>query len=203
MRKVSSRLRRVLPLAATALVAIAGVTAVALAATGPATSSKVKVKVKCPKRVLAGSKQVTCRISGKLPRGPQGPAGRQGPRGAKGARGEKGPAGAKGSTGSPGISGYEVVRQVFKGVAVENSGGMRGLSAVQTVDCPGTKRVIGGGTDLGTNASQNGPQRAISVSLSAPNGAGAGWSAQLFNNQVSGEPIAIDLEVYAICANVG
>ena len=199
---VSSRLRRALLPAAAALVAIAGVTAVALAAE-QAGSSKAKVKVKCPKRVLAGTQRVTCRVIGKLPRGPQGPAGRQGSRGAKGARGDKGPAGAKGSTGSPGISGYEVVRQVFKDVSVENSGGMRGLSAVQTVDCPGAKRVLGGGTDLGTNAAQNGPQRAISVSLSAPNGSGTGWSAQLFNNQVSGEPISIDLEVYAICANVG
>ena len=201
MRKLS--IQRALPLGAAALFAVAGVAAIAVAAGGIATGSKAgKATVKCPKRVLAGGKRVTCRVVGKLPRGPQGPTGAQGPRGAKGARGEKGPAGAKGPAGSPGISGYEIVRQVFKGVAVENSGGMRGLSALQTVDCPGSKRAIGGGTDLGTNATQNGPQRAISVSLSAPNGAGTGWSAQLFNNQVSGEPITIDLEVYAICANV-
>jgi Collagen triple helix repeat (20 copies) len=203
MRKVSSRLRRVPLLATAALVAITGVTAVALAATGPATSSKAKVKVKCPKRVLAGSKQVTCRIAGKLPRGPQGPAGRQGPRGAKGARGEKGPAGAKGSTGSPGISGYEVVSQLFKEVFIENSGGMRGLSAVQTVDCPGSKRAIGGGSDLGTNAAQNGQQRSVTVSLNGPNGTGTGWLVQLFNEETVGGGTSIDLRVYAICANVG
>ena len=200
MRKVSSR---ALVLAATALIAVAGVAAVAIAAVGPATSSKARVKVKCPKRVLAGARQVTCRVVGKLPQGPQGPAGRQGPRGQKGARGEKGPAGAKGAAGSPGVSGYEVVRQVFKEVFIENSGGFRGLSAVQTVACPGAKRAIGGGTDLGTNATQNGQQRSVTVSLSAPNGSGTGWSVQLFNEEVAGGGTSIDLEVYAICANVG
>ncbi|HEX7293833.1 MAG TPA: hypothetical protein VF259_04760 [Solirubrobacterales bacterium] len=200
MRKVSSR---GLVLAATALIAVAGVAAVAIAAVGPATSSKARVKVKCPKRVLAGGKQVTCRVVGKLPQGPQGPAGRQGPRGQKGSRGEKGPAGAKGAAGSPGVSGYEVVRQVFKEVFIENSGGFRGLSAVQTVDCPGSKRAIGGGADLGTNATQNGQQRSVTVSLSAPNGSGAGWSVQLFNEEVTGGGTSIDLEVYAICAAVG
>jgi len=200
MRKVSSR---ALALSATVLIAVAGVTAVAIAAVGPAASSKARVKVKCPKRVLAGARQVTCRVAGKLPQGPQGPAGRQGPRGQKGARGEKGPAGAKGAAGSPGVSGYEVVRQVFKEVFIENSGGFRGLSAVQTVACPGGKRAIGGGTDLGTNATQNGQQRSVTVSLSAPNGSGTGWSVQLFNEEVAGGGTSIDLEAYAICANVG
>lgn len=197
MRKVSSR---ALALAATALIAVAGVTAVAIAAVGPATSSKARVKVKCPKLVLAGSKRVTCRIVGKLPRGPQGPAGS---RGAKGARGEKGPAGARGPAGSPGIAGYEVVSQLFKEVFIENSGGMRGLSAVQTVACPGGKRAIGGGSDLGTNAAQNGQQRSVTVSLNGPNGTGTGWSVQLFNEETVGGGTSIDLRVYAICANVG
>jgi hypothetical protein len=200
MRKVSSR---ALALAATALIAVAVVAAVAIAAVGPATSSKARVKVKCPKLVLAGSKRVTCRIAGRLPQGPQGPAGRQGPRGQKGARGEKGPAGARGPAGSPGIAGYEVVSQLFKEVFIENSGGMRGLSAVQTVVCPGGKRAIGGGSDLGTNAAQNGQQRSVTVSLNGPNGTGTGWSVQLFNEETVGGGTSIDLRVYAICANVG
>ena len=64
------------------------------------------------------------------------------------------------------------------------------------------KRVIAGGTNLGTNATQNGQQRSVSVSMSAPNGTGTGWSAQLFNNETSGGGTSIDLQVYAICATV-
>ena len=80
------------------------------------------------------------------------------------------------------MSGYEVVSQTFKEVFIINSGGLRGLSDVKTLDCPGGKRVIGGGSDLGTNATQNGQQRQVTVSLSGPNGDGTGWSVQLFNN---------------------
>lgn len=83
-----------------------------------------------------------------------------------------------------------------------NSGGQRGLSEVQTVSCPGSKRVIGGGADLGTDDEQNGQQRQVTVSLSAPNSTGTGWSVQLFNNSTSIDTL-IDLRVYAICANVG
>ena len=103
--------------------------------------------------------------------------------------------------GPAGVSGYEVVNQTFKGVFIQNSGGFRGLSQVLTLECPGNKRAIGGGTDLGTNAAQNGEQRQVSVSLSGPNGTGSGWSVQLFNNSTSID-ISIDLRVYAICANV-
>ena len=75
-----------------------------------------------------------------------------------------------------------MVSQTFKEVYIENSGGMRGLSEVKTVPCPAGKRAIGGGSNLGTNATQNGQQRSVSVSLSGPNGDGTGWSVQLFNN---------------------
>lgn len=201
MRKPSSLLRRALPLAAAALVAVIGVTAVAMAA-GNATSSKAgKVKVKCPARVLAGQKKVTCRLFGKLPAGPQGPQGPKGPKGAKGDKGQKGDKGDKGATGAPGVSGYEVVNQTFKEVFIENSGSPRGLSEVKTVSCPAGKRVIGGGSDLGTNAAQNGQQRQVTVSLNGPNGTGTGWSVQLFNNSTTIDT-SIDLRVYAICANV-
>ena len=59
----------------------------------------------------------------------------------------------------PGVSGYEVVNQTFREVFIENSGGFRSLSEVKTVCCPAGKRVIGGGSDLGTNPTQNGQQR--------------------------------------------
>jgi Collagen triple helix repeat (20 copies) len=197
MRNVPTHLRRALALGTAALLVAGAV--VAVAAGDMATSSKAgKVKVKCPTRVLAG-KKVTCRVFGRLPAGPQGPKGSQGPKGQKGAKGEKG---ERGAAGAPGVSGYEVVSQTFKGVFIVNSGGQRGLSAVQTVDCPGAKRVLGGGADLGTNDGQNGAQRQVTVSLSGPNGTGAGWSVQLFNNSDSID-ISIDVRVFAICASVG
>jgi hypothetical protein len=202
MRNPSSLLRRALPLLVAALVAVIGITAVAMAAGGATSSKAGKVKVKCPARVLAGQKKVTCRLFGKLPAGPQGPQGPKGPKGSKGDKGQKGDKGDKGATGPAGVSGYEVVNLTFKEVFIENSGGMRGLSEVKTVACPAGKRAIGGGTDLGTNATQNGQQRSVSVSLSAPNGTGTGWSVQLFNNETSGGGTSIDLRVYAICANV-
>lgn len=188
--------------AAVAAVAVVGVAAVALAAPGASDSKAPKVKVKCPTKVLSG-KKVTCRLFGKLPQGPKGEQGPRGPAGPKGQKGEKGPrgeAGPKGATGADGVSGYEIVNQTFKEVFIENSGGMRGLSEVKTVSCPAGKRVIGGGSNLGTNPTQNGQQRSVSVSLSGPNGAGTGWSVQLFNEETVGGGTSIDLQVYAICA---
>lgn len=192
-------LRRLSVITVVAAIGVAGVAALALAASGATTSKAPKVKVKCPTRVLSG-KKVTCRLFGRLPRGPQGPRGAQGPRGQKGQKGDKGAKGETGARGPAGVSGYEVVNQTFKEVFVENSGGMRGLSEVKTVSCPNGKRVVGGGSDLGTNPAQNGQQRQVIVSLSGPNGNGTGWSVQLFNNSTSVDT-SIDLQVYAICAS--
>jgi len=201
MRNLSTSLRRGAVIGLATLFAAIGVSAVAVAAGGTATSSKAgKVKVKCPTKVLSG-KKVTCRLFGHLPAGPQGPQGPKGAKGAKGDKGQKGDKGDKGATGAPGVSGYEVVNQTFKEVFIENSGSPRGLSEVKTVTCPAGKRVIAGGTDLGTNPTQNGQQRQVTVSLSAPNGTGTGWSAQLFNNSTTIDT-SIDLKVYAICATV-
>jgi hypothetical protein len=202
MRNSSTSLPRAPRVVVAALVAVLGVTAVAMAAGGASSSKAGKVKVKCPARVLAGQGKVTCRLFGRLPAGPQGPQGPKGAKGSKGDKGQKGEKGDKGAAGAAGVSGYEVVNQTFKEVFIENSGGMRGLSEVKTVTCPTGKRAIGGGTDLGTNATQNGQQRSVSVSMSAPNGTGTGWSAQLFNNETTGGGTSIDLRVYAICANV-
>jgi hypothetical protein len=201
MRNPSNLLRRAFPLVAAVLVAVIGVTAVAVAAGGATSSKAGKVKVKCPAKVLAGQKKVTCRLFGRLPAGPQGPQGPKGPKGSKGDKGQKGDKGDKGAPGAAGVSGYEVVNQTFKEVFIENSGSPRGLSEVKTVSCPAGKRAIGGGTDLGTNATQNGQQRQVTVSLNGPNGTGTGWSVQLFNNSVSVDT-SIDLRVYAICASV-
>lgn len=201
MREGSAVRGRLWAIGTIAVIAVAGFAAVALAA-GVATDSKApKLKIKCPKKVASG-KKVTCRVLHGLTRGPKGDKGAKGAKGAEGERGAKGEAGAKGATGSPGVSGYEIVSQTFEGVFIEDSENTnRGLSEVLPVDCPAGKRVIGGGTNLGTNESQNGQQRSVSVSLSGPNGTGTGWSAQLFNN--SGFGLTIDLKVYAICASTG
>ncbi len=194
--------RRAAAIGSVAAIAALAFAAVALAATGAGVSKAPKVKVKCPTNVLSG-KKVTCRLFGKLPQGPRGDQGPRGPKGQKGEKGQRGEAGAKGATGASGVSGYEVVNQTFKEVFIENSGGMRGLSEVKSVSCPAGKRVIGGGTNLGTNATQNGQQRSVTVSLNGPNGAGTAWSVQLFNEEVSGGGTSIDLQVYAICASAG
>jgi hypothetical protein len=179
--------RAALLLAGAALVAIA-IGSVAIASV--ATDSKAKtVKLKCPPAV-AGGKKVSCRVIGKLPKGPKG---------SKGATGEPG---SPGAAGPPGTSGYEVVSETFKEVFIQNSGGMRGLSEVKSASCPAGKRVLGGGGDLGTNATQNGQQRQVVVSASVPNGTGTAWNVQLFNNSTSIDT-SIDLRVYAICADVG
>lgn len=201
MRNSPKLTRRLLTVAALTVVAAVGVAAMALAAGGVA-SKAPKVKVKCPTNVLSG-KKVTCRLFGRLPRGPQGPQGARGPQGQKGQKGDKGAkgdTGAKGAAGANGVFGYVVVNQTFKEVFIQNSGGFRGLSEVKTVSCPAGKRVLSGGTDLGTNATQNGQQRQVTVSLSGPNGAGNAWSVQLFNNSTTIDT-SIDLQVYAICAS--
>lgn len=173
-------------IAAVALVAAVGLGSIAYAAVAGDSKAK-KVKVKCPAQ--ASGKKVTCTVVGKLPKGPKG---------AKGSTGAPGPAG---TPGAPGLSGYEIVSETFKEVYIQNSGGMRGLSEVKSVSCPAGKRAIGGGTDLGTNATQNGQQRQVIVSLNAPNGTGTAWDVQLFNNSTSIDT-SIDLRIYAICAAV-
>lgn len=199
MRIPSSGARRLSVTVIVAAIGVVGASALALAAPGATTSRAPKVKVKCPTRVLAGRK-VTCRLFGRLPQGPAGPQGARGPRGQKGEKGQRGQTGARGPAGTPGVSGYEIVNQTFAGVSVPNSGGSRGLSEVKTAGCPAGKRAVGGGANLGTNPAQAGPQRQVSLSLSAPNGPGNGWSVQLFNTSETTDT-TIDLQVYAICAN--
>jgi hypothetical protein len=189
MRRSPKTVRHLLAIGSIGAAAVITVGAVAAAAGLGAHSSKAKVTIKCPKKVANG-KKVSCKVFGKLPQGPPGP------------KGAKGNTGARGPAGDPGVSGYEVVSNTFKEVFIVNSGGQRGLSEVKTVTCPGGKRVIGGGADLGTNDTQNGQQRQVTLSFSGPNGNGTGWSAQLFNNSTSLDT-SLDLRVYAICAKVG
>lgn len=182
--------RKLAGLAAALVITALSVTAVSLAA-GGATDSKATVKLKCPRNVETG-KKVKCKVIGKLPRGPKG---------AKGAKGARGDTGAAGPAGAPGLSGYEVVSETFKEVFVVNSGGQRGLSKFQVVNCPAGKKALGGGGDLGTNEGQNGNERQMIISASIPTASGDGWRVQVFNNSTSIDN-NIDVQVYAICANV-
>lgn len=116
--------------------------------------------------------------------------------------GPEGPQGPQGPQGVPGVSGFEVVSQTFNEVYVINSGGQRGLSEVKTVACPAGKTAVSGGFDLGTDNTQNGQQRQVTVSASQPNGDASGWSVQLFNNSTSID-ISIDLKVTAVCMSTG
>ncbi len=188
--------RRTIAIVAGVALTLLGVAGAALAFDGAQTSKVAKVKVRCPSNVTSAQRAVTCRGVIKLRRGARGP------RGLTGATGRRGATGARGATGRAGVSGYEVVNQTFAGVAVPNSGAGRGLSAVQTIECPGSKRALSGGFDLGTNAAQNVVQPQVTVSLSGPTGTGGGWSVQLFNNSGTTDT-AIDLRVYAICATTG
>ena len=183
-------LRRAL-LPAICLLALSGLVAAGSIAAGDYAAKMPRVKVRCPNKP---GETVSCEIKGKLPRGKKGPQGPAGP------AGPVGPAGANGTDGTDGTSGYEIVREVFPTVFVPNSNG-RGLSAAQIVECPAGKRAVGGGADLGTNATQNGQQRQIVLSASNPTSTGDGWSVQLFNNSNQFDS-SIDLEVYAICATV-
>lgn len=89
----------------------------------------------------------------------------------------------------PGSRGYRVVRRHFH-LLVPHSEGREGLSAVKTVICPRHAQVLGGGAEV--------RREGVSVTLSAPNGATDGWSAQLANLSTSTDARAW-LKVYAIC----
>jgi hypothetical protein len=191
MHRSSKSRSRGLAIGAVAALIAVSLAAVALAA-GGAHSSRARVTIRCPKTVNSG-RRVNCRLFGRLPHGPRGPQGPKGATGAKGKTGNRGPAGPAG------VSGYELINQTFSAVAVPKSEGSRGLSTVQTVSCPSNKRVVGGGTDLGSNESQASAERDVSVSLSGPNAAGSGWSVQLFNASTT-EDHTIDVRVFAICA---
>lgn len=205
--------RRPLTIAFAALAAIAASAAIAVAAGSDVETKPLTVKVKCPPTISAGA-SVNCELTGRLPNGWRGPRGKQGPKGpmgAKGATGEAGQAGTAGHPGTPGApgtpgtpgpagaSGYEIVQQTFSSVYVPNSNNAsRGLSSFVELPCPAGKKAVGGGGDLGTNSTQNGQQRQLTISASIPTPEGNGWQVQLFNNSISLDT-SIDVHVYAIC----
>jgi hypothetical protein len=100
------------------------------------------------------------------------------------------------------LKGYKIVSKTVPELFAQNSGGQRGLSEVKTVKCKNQRKAIGGGADLGTNATQNGQQRQMILSASFPTPSGNGWSVQLFNNSTSIDS-SLDVEIYAVCTKVG
>jgi Collagen triple helix repeat (20 copies) len=132
--------------------------------------------------------------------GPAGPAGPQGPKGDTGATGGQGPAGPAGPqgpagpTGPPGLSGVQTVTGTA--TLVWPSGGTG--SAQVGVQCPGGKRIIGGGAGSNfANAAYVDESRPIDIP-----GTYEGWTATLStpNANTSGSQINITLTAYAICA---
>ena len=115
--------------------------------------------------------------------GPEGPKGDTGDTGATGPQGDQGPPGEKGDTGTPGISGYERVSQEYFGLANSNTTG--------EVDCPGSKKVLGGGVSVDlANQTQE-------VSESYPLDDNT-WRATVDDL----DTVRQVFEVYAICATV-
>jgi hypothetical protein len=123
--------------------------------------------------------------------GPRGPAGatgdpgRRGPAGPKGDAGPQGSAGPKGDPGPSGLSGYQVL--ISPGQSVSPGNG----TDLAAVNCPGGKKVLGGGVSS-TNFS------VARIALSAPLNDGLGWVGAAYND--GSNPITA--YVWAICAHV-
>lgn len=135
------------------------------------------------------------------PQGPQGPAGPQGsagpqgvagPTGLQGAQGSIGPIGPAGPIGAPGISGYE------RFVSDSGTLGMNpGVSSFVTAACPAGKRVIAGGHELASSASQQ-----LSVTMSAPfEGTVSGWRVN-FRNSLNTQLTNVQVRAFVVCAVV-
>jgi hypothetical protein len=113
--------------------------------------------------------------------GPKGDRGATGPRGARGPAGPAGPTGPRGAAGADGVSGWEYVTKRL------DVTGRRGASS--HVDCPGAKKVFGGGVTA--------EHYLVRVVASAPHGQGTGWGAMVFND--ASDPVTS--YVWAICGN--
>src|SRR5918993_1592024 len=107
------------------------------------------------------------------PAGPQGSAGPQGVAGPTGPQGPMGPIGPAGPQGAPGFSGYE--RLVSDSATLQMN---PGVSSFVTAVCPAGKRVIAGGHELASSASQQ-----LGVTMSAPfESTVSGWRVNFRNS---------------------
>jgi hypothetical protein len=130
---------------------------------------------------------VALRPNGKFPIsvgqvGPQGPAGPAGP------AGSAGPAGPTGAAGAAGVSGYEVVTQ--------DSAASSSTARGETINCPGSKKVLGGGGGVINAASH----LTVALDLTGPISGNTGWVVQA--HEVTPDATAWALRLWAICANV-
>ena len=183
MRNPSSLLRRALPLSAAALVAVVGVTAVAVAA-----GRRDELEGRQGQGQVPGPGARRAE-KGDLP--PLRQAARRTPRSTGPERSQRAPRATKARRATRRQRRHRCRRSLrLRGRQPDLQRSLhrkqrrpRAASAKsRRLTCPAGKRVIGGGTDLGTNATQNGQQRQVTVSFSGPNGTGTAWSAQLFNN---------------------
>ena len=130
---------------------------------------------------------VALKANGKFPTsvgqvGPQGPAGPAGP------AGTAGPAGAAGATGAAGVSGYEVVTNDGSSSSSSSKG--------ETISCPGSKKVLGGGGRIINAASHLG----VALDSTGPVSGNTGWVAQA--HEVNPDATNWVIRIWAICANV-
>jgi hypothetical protein len=123
------------------------------------------------------------------PPGPPGQPGLAGPPGPPGSPGVAGPPGPPGPAGQGGVSGLEVVR-----ISSDLNGD---VSKLRFVECPGTKRLIGGGA---TTTTPSGLVRLV-IKQSGPaiDNPERIWFGVVEN---IGAPGDWQLHTYAICANV-
>jgi hypothetical protein len=84
---------------------------------------------------------------------------------------------------------YKTVRRSFV-VLVPHTSVQEGVSEVVTVECPHGEQVLGGGVEVF--------EPFLTVTLSAPNEATDGWSAQIANLSTTSDAVA-SVGVYAVC----
>jgi hypothetical protein len=121
---------------------------------------------------------------GQLPAGHQGPAGPQGP---DGATGPQGPPGATGPQGPAGVSGYQVITSTSSMSATSQK--------AVAANCPAGQSILGGGAAAETPSADT-----LTTQQSYPNNNNTQWFGVA--NDLTANPSAWTLVVYAICANV-
>ncbi len=130
------------------------------------------------------------------PAGPIGPIGLTGPQGLQGPAGPQGPQGPQGAEGPPGpagtIAGYEQ-KTNRPAIYLLPSGGSYEVKA----DCSSGRKILGGGGYVW--GSSNG--RPLMVYSGPYSGTSSpGWTVRWYNPY--GSSISVDVEVYAICAEI-
>jgi len=128
--------------------------------------------------------------AGQFPAGTKGDQGPQGPKGDPGAPGAPGKDGV-GTDGAPGLSGVEIVSAASPSFIPDSTTS----EVTSTVECPGSKKVLGGGVDAYSSMPiTDGPN----VQRSLPSANPQGWEARV-KATAGGDDVFV--KAYAICAN--